>query len=210
MGKFHADITIIVDKEQNGPPQKPPVNIEVTGGNSYGELTKKAEKIQQFISNGNVNGLQKLKLDVEINKAEIQIEIDREYAKRVGLSTGQIAQSLRTSLFGKDVSTYNYKEDDYDINIRFNDTYRTNLNSILQQKVMFMNNRGQKLSIPISAVVKKVKEVNKHAAVVRKNLNNTVTVFAGVQEGFNPNEIINQVKELLLQFDESPEGLFFK
>ena len=209
MGKFHADITIIVDKEQNGPPQKPPVNIEVTGGNSYGELTKKAEKIQQFISNGNVNGLQKLKLDVEINKAEIQIEIDREYAKRVGLSTGQIAQSLRTSLFGKDVSTYNYKEDDYDINIRFNDTYRTNLNSILQQKVMFMNNRGQKLSIPISAVVKEVKEVNKHAAVVRKNLNNTVTVFAGVQEGFNPNEIINQVKELLLQFDESPEGLSF-
>ena len=209
MGKFHADITVIVDKEQNGPPQKPPVNIEVTGGTSYGELTKKAEKIQQFISNGNVNGLQKLKLDVEINKAEIQIEIDREYAKRVGLSTGQIAQTLRTSLFGKDVSTYNYKEDDYDINIRFNDTYRTNLNSILQQKVMFMNNRGQKLSIPISAVVKEVKEVNKHAAVVRKNLNNTVTVFAGVQEGFNPNEIINQVKELLLQFDESSEGLSF-
>ena len=209
MGKFHADITVIVDKEQNGPPQKPPVNIEVTGGTSYGELTKKAEKIQQFISNGNVNGLQKLKLDVEINKAEIQIEIDREYAKRVGLSTGQIAQTLRTSLFGKDVSTYNYKEDDYDINIRFNDTYRTNLNSILQQKVMFMNNRGQKLSIPISAVVKEVKEVNKHAAVVRKNLNNTVTVFAGVQEGFNPNEIINQVKELLLQFDESAEGLSF-
>ena len=209
MGKFHADITIIVDKEQNGPPQKPPVNIEVTGGTSYGELTKKAEKIQQFISNGNIKGLQKLKLDVEINKAEIQIEIDREYAKRVGLSTGQIAQSLRTSLFGKDVSTYNYKEDDYDINIRFNDTYRTNLNSILQQKVMFMNNRGQKLSIPISAVVKEIKEVNKHAAVVRKNLNNTVTVFAGVQEGFNPNEIINQVKELLAQFDDSDEGVSF-
>ena len=39
---------------------------------------------------------------MEINKAEIQIEIDREYAKRVGLSTGQIAQTLRTSLFGKD------------------------------------------------------------------------------------------------------------
>ena len=209
MGKFHADITIIVDKEQNGPPQKPPVNIEVTGGTSYGELTKKAEKIQQFVSNGNIKGLQKLKLDVEINKAEIQIEINREYAKRVGLSTGQIAQSLRTSLFGKDVSTYNYKEDDYDINIRFNDAYRKNLNSILQQKVMFMNNRGQKLSIPISAVVKEIKEVNKHAAVVRKNLNNTVTVFAGVQEGFNPNEIINQVKELLAQFDGSYEGVSF-
>ena len=31
IGNFHADITIVVDKEQSGPPQKPPVNIEVTG-----------------------------------------------------------------------------------------------------------------------------------------------------------------------------------
>ena len=62
-----------------------------------------------------------MKLDVEVNKAEIQIVINREYAKRVGLSTGQIAQSIRTSLFGKDVSTYNYQEEDYDINIRFSE-----------------------------------------------------------------------------------------
>ena len=209
MGKFHADITIIVDKEQNGPPQKPPVNIEVTGGTNYGELTKKAEKIQQFLMAQNIVGLQKLKLDVEINKAEIQVDIDREYAKRVGLSTGQIAQSLRTSLFGKDVSTYNYKEEDYDINIRFDESYRKNLSSILQQKVMFMNNRGQKLSVPISAVVKDIKVVNKHAAVVRKNLNNTVTVFAGVQEGFNPNEIIVEVKDVLAKFDNTNDGLAF-
>ena len=209
MGKFHADITIIVDKEQNGPPQKPPVNIEVTGGTNYGELTKKAEKIQQFLMAQNIVGLQKLKLDVEINKAEIQVDIDREYAKRVGLSTGQIAQSLRTSLFGKDVSTYNYKEEDYDINIRFDESYRKNLSSILQQKVMFMNNRGQKLSVPISAVVKDIKVVNKHAAVVRKNLNNTVTVFAGVQEGFNPNEIIVKVKDVLAKFDKTSDGLAF-
>jgi Cation/multidrug efflux pump len=209
MGKFHADITIIVDKEQNGPPQKPPVSIEVTGGTNYGELTKKAEKIQQFLMAQNIVGLQKLKLDVEINKAEIQVDIDREYAKRVGLSTGQIAQSLRTSLFGKDVSTYNYKEEDYDINIRFDESYRKNLSSILQQKVMFMNNRGQKLSVPISAVVKDIKVVNKHAAVVRKNLNNTVTVFAGVQEGFNPNEIIVEVKDVLAKFDNTNDGLAF-
>ena len=209
MGRFHADITIIVDKEQNGPPQKPPVNIEVTGGTNYGELTKKAEKIQQFLMAQNIVGLQKLKLDVEINKAEIQVDIDREYAKRVGLSTGQIAQSLRTSLFGKDVSTYNYKEEDYDINIRFDESYRKNLSSILQQKVMFMNNRGQKLSVPISAVVKDIKVVNKHAAVVRKNLNNTVTVFAGVKEGVNPNEIIIKVKDVLAKFDKTSDGLAF-
>ena len=207
--KFHADITIVVDKEQSGPPQKPPVNIEVTGSQDYGELTQKAEILQQYLIKQNIDGLQKLKLDVELNKAEIQIDINREYAKRVGISTGQIAQSIRTSLFGKDVSTYNYNDEDYDINIRFSEEDRQDVSSILEQKVMFMNNRGVKLSIPISSVVNKIKEVNKYAAVIRKNQNNTVTVFSGVQEGYNANEIIAVVKKHLADFNKSEEGASF-
>ena len=207
--KFHADITIVVDKEQSGPPQQPPVNIEVTGSQDYGELTQKAEILQQYLIKQNIDGLQKLKLDVELNKAEIQIDINREYAKRVGISTGQIAQSIRTSLFGKDVSTYNYNDEDYDINIRFSEEDRQDVSSILEQKVMFMNNRGVKLSIPISSVVNKIKEVNKYAAVIRKNQNNTVTVFSGVQEGYNANEIIAVVKKHLADFNKSEEGASF-
>ena len=209
IGNFHADITIIVDKEQSGPPQKPPVNIEITGSENYGLLTKKAELIQQFLIKKNIPGIQKLKLDVELNKAEIQININREYAKRVGLSTGQIAQSIRTSLFGKDVSTYNFGDEDYDINIRYDQKYRTSIASVLQQKVMFMNNMGQKLNIPISAVVEDIKVINKHAAVIRKNQNNTVTVFAGVQEGYNPNEVTALVKTQLESFKDSKVGISF-
>ncbi len=207
--KFHADITIVVDKEQSGPPQQPPVNIEITGSQDYGELTQKAELLQQYLIKKNIGGLQKLKLDVEVNKGEIQIDINREYAKRVGISTSQIAQSIRTSLFGKDVSTYNYNDEDYDINIRFSEEDRQDVSSILEQKVMFMNNRGVKLSIPISSVVNNIKEINKYAAVIRKNQNNTVTVFSGVQEGYNANEIIAVVKKHLLEFNESKEGASF-
>ncbi len=207
--KFHADITIVVDKEQSGPPQQPPINIEITGSQDYGELTQKAELLQQYLIKKNIDGLQKLKLDVEVNKGEIQIDINREYAKRVGISTGQIAQSIRTSLFGKDVSTYNFNDEDYDINIRFSEEDRQDVSSILEQKVMFMNNRGVKLSIPISSVVNNIKEINKYAAVIRKNQNNMVTVFSGVQEGYNANEIIAVVKKHLLEFNESKEGASF-
>lgn len=207
--KFHADITIVVDKEQSGPPQQPPINIEITGSQDYGELTQKAELLQQYLIKKNIDGLQKLKLDVEVNKGEIQIDINREYAKRVGISTGQIAQSIRTSLFGKDVSTYNFNDEDYDINIRFTEEDRQDVSSILEQKVMFMNNRGVKLSIPISSVVNNIKEINKYAAVIRKNQNNMVTVFSGVQEGYNANEIIAVVKKHLLEFNESKEGASF-
>ncbi|MCH1612302.1 MAG: efflux RND transporter permease subunit, partial [Flavobacteriales bacterium] len=206
LGKFHADITIVVDKEQSGPPQQPPINIEITGSSNYGELTERAESLQQFLIKKNIEGIQKLKLDVEVNKSEIQIEINREYAKRVGLSTGQIAQSIRTSLFGKDVSTYNFNDEDYDINIRYSEASRSDVSSILEQKIMFMNNRGVKLSVPISSVVKNIKKINKYAAVVRKNQNNTVTVFSGVQEGYNANEIIEVVKEYLNEFENSDAG----
>ena len=206
LGKFHADITIVVDKEQSGPPQQPPINIEITGSSNYGELTERAESLQQFLIKKNIEGIQKLKLDVEVNKSEIQIDINREYAKRVGLSTGQIAQSIRTSLFGKDVSTYNFNDEDYDINIRYSEGNRSDVSSILEQKIMFMNNRGVKLSVPISSVVKTIKKINKYAAVVRKNQNNTVTVFSGVQEGYNANEIIAVVKEYLNEFENSDAG----
>ena len=209
LGKFHADITIVVDKEQSGPPQQPPINIEITGSSNYGELTQRAESLQQFLIKKNIEGIQKLKLDVEVNKSEIQIDINREYAKRVGLSTGQIAQSIRTSLFGKDVSTYNFNDEDYDINIRYSEGNRSDVSSILEQKIMFMNNRGVKLSVPISSVVKNIKKINKYAAVVRKNQNNTVTVFSGVQEGYNANEIIAVVKEYLNEFENSDAGNSF-
>ena len=209
LGKFHADITIVVDKEQSGPPQQPPVNIEITGSSNYGELTERAESLQQFLIKKNIEGIQKLKLDVEVNKSEIQIDINREYAKRVGLSTGQIAQSIRTSLFGKDVSTYNFNDEDYDINIRYSERNRSDVSSLLEQKIMFMNNRGVKLSVPISSVVKNIKKINKYAAVVRKNQNNTVTVFSGVQEGYNANEIIAVVKEYLNEFENSDAGNSF-
>ncbi len=209
LGKFHADITVIVDKEQNGPPQKPPVNIEITGLGDYAKLTEKAKTLQEFLIKKKITGIQKLKLDVETNKSEIQIDINREYAKRIGLSTGQIAQSIRTSLFGKDISTYNFNEEDYDINIRFRNDDRNNMNSILQQKIMFMNNMGQKLSIPVSSVIKQVKMVNKYAAVIRKNQKNTVTIFTGVQEGYNPNEVAEVVKAHLNMFGKSKEGESF-
>ena len=91
------------------------VNIEITGSNNYLTLVDQANKVKNYLDTMQLEGLQKLKLNVETNKAEIKILIDREYAKRAGLSTGQISSTIRTALFGKDVSTYEDGQDNYDI-----------------------------------------------------------------------------------------------
>jgi len=207
---FHADVKIVVDKEKNGPPQDPVVNIEITGSNNYLTLVDQANKVKNYLDTMQLEGLQKLKLNVETNKAEIKILIDREYAKRAGLSTGQISSTIRTALFGKDVSTYEDGQDNYDINIRFDRGSRETLESVLDHSVMFMNNRGKKLKIPISAVVKNVSVVHKNNSIKRLDLTNMVTVFSGVKEGYNENEVVDLVQQKMLAYELTETGMDFK
>jgi len=209
MNRFNSDVKIVVDKEKNGPPQEPPINIEITGSDGFEKLILESNKIRQFLDTMNMPGVQKLKLNVDLNKAEIKIKINREYAKRAGLSTGQISSTIRTALFGKDVSTYTEGEDNFDINIRFEKTNRNALSSVLDHKVMFMNNRGKKLKVPISAVVEKIDVVYKHNAIKRQDLTNMVTISSAVQEGYNPNELVEIVKSKLDDYLDTPNGISF-
>ena len=130
-------------------------------------------------------------VDVKLNKAEINIQLDREYLRTNGMSTGQIASTIRTALFGKDVSTYEYEDDSYDLNVRLGREFRGGIDDLLDQKIMFMNNKGQKLNIPIRSVVKDVKVNYTNSSIKRLDLVNVVTVFSGVEQGANANEVVD-------------------
>lgn len=206
-GKFTADISIVVDKNQNGPPQDPPVNIEVWGPKDYEYTVEWAEKIKKFLGNKNVVGVDKLRLNVETGKPELLINIDRNKAIRFGLSTAQIGTAIRTSVFGNDVSTYKVDDETYDINVRLNERTRNNINEILDQKLTFRNNKGKLLNIPIRSVVKDYQELSSYGSVVRKELNQIVTVFSTVDPNSNPNEVVEELKKYMEEFYKTDEGL---
>ncbi len=201
-----ADVSINVKKEQNGPPQEAPINIEIKGSHNYSKLVDVAEHIRHYLAQKNIGGVQEVKANVKADKAEIQIDLDREFLRRSGMSSGQVASTIRTSLFGKDISTIEIDNDYYDINIRSSAEFRGNIDALLDQKVAFMNNRGQKLNIPIRSVVKDAKIVYKNSSIERKNLENVVTVFSEVMEGFNANEVVDDVKKMMVDFDKSKYG----
>ena len=56
-----------------------------------------------------------MKTDLQTGKPELVVNIDREKARRFGLSTSSIATEVRTALFGKYISKYKEGEDDYEI-----------------------------------------------------------------------------------------------
>lgn len=190
---------ITVDRPKDGPPSGAPVNLEVSGDDYY-LLIKTADELKNFINETNIQGIEELKLDIEQGKPELPIIIDRQKARRLDLSTGQIADALRTSLYGKEVSTFKDGEDDYPINIRLMDKYRYNKDVLLNQKITFRNqNTGKIVQIPISSVAK-TEDASTFSAVKRKDLNRVITISSNVIEGYNPTEINNQIKTVITNF----------
>ncbi len=210
--KFPADVKVIVDKNKEGPPQEAPINIEVSGDKEYTQLIEEAEKIKNYLDRKNVLGVDKLKLNVETGKPELNIEIDREKARLFDVSTGQIASTIRTSIFGKDISTFKDGDDIYDINLRLSKVERNNIDALLDQKLIFMNKRGKTLRIPIRSLVKEPKPTNTYSTVVHKDLVPYVAVESKVTEGYNANEVVAELKDLMEEYameEGLPDGVSY-
>lgn len=198
--KNFPGVNITVDRPQDGPPTGAPINIEISG-DDYEQLLSTSENIKQYINDANILGIEELSLDVEQGKPELPFIIDRQKARSLNVSTGQIADAIRTSLFGKEVSTFKDGEDDYPINIRLMDKYRYNKESLLNQKITFRNaSNGKIVQVPVSAVAHS-ETSSTFSAVKRKELNRVVTIFSNVIEGYNATEINDQIKKVMENYN---------
>ncbi|MBX2845352.1 MAG: efflux RND transporter permease subunit [Saprospiraceae bacterium] len=197
--KGYPGVIITAEKDANGPPAGPPINLELAGEN-YEDLYALATNIKGYINDQNIPGIEELKIDVNTNKPEMEIYVDREKAGNFGLTTAMVGQTLRQSLYGWEASTFKKDGEDYKIMVRFNDDSRYNINALLNQKVTFRNNQGRLLTVPISSVVS-TKNTATFSQIKRKNLKRVVTVYSNVLEGANPTQIVGQIDNLLTNYD---------
>jgi multidrug efflux pump len=212
-GKYNADVEISVAKNSQGPPQGAPVNIEVTGRGEYRDLLVQAEKIKNYLDRQNVPGLEKLKLNVESNRPEIPIQVDRDQIRKLNASTYQVGMAIRKSLLGQDISTYTKDEESYDIVVRFNEESRDNIDAILEQRLIFRNNKGQLMNIPIRSVIKNPEEISSYSAVIRKDQIPLVAITSNITEGANANEVVAILKKKMEKFEKEgnlPEAVQYR
>lgn len=204
VAKGYPGVEIIVEKNADGPPTGKPINIEIQG-EDIDALALLSEDVIQFIEARNIPGIEKLKADVQLGKPELIVHIDREVARRFELSTAQIASGIRTSIFGKEVSKYKTGEDEYPIMVRMNEDYRNDIQALLNQKVTFRNPaNGQIVQVPVSTV-SDIEYSSTYSAIKRKDLDRVITVYSNVLQGYNANEIVAELKELLRSYPW-PEG----
>ncbi|SDA68842.1 Multidrug efflux pump subunit AcrB [Algoriphagus alkaliphilus] len=203
----YPGVLITVDKQRNGPPVGKAVNIEFVGEN-YEQLIAFVADTKEYLESNNIPGLEELKSDLSLGSPEVVIQIDREKARRFGLSTSQIATELRTSLFGLDVSKYKEGEEDFPIQLRLSEEYRYDINTLVNKKIGFRDKFGDKREVPISAVAS-IEYGSTYGSVKRKDLEKAITLFSNVLDGYNPTEINNKIKELMENYT-IPDGLSVK
>jgi multidrug efflux pump subunit AcrB len=198
-------VEITVDQNQNGPPTGKPINIEISG-EEIDELIISAKSFKAFVDSLRIPGIEELKSDFDEGKPEIVIDIDRERANHEGISTGQIGMEIRNAILGKEISKYREGEDQYPIQLRYQNDQRKNIDRILNLIITYRDmNTGLLRQIPLSSVAK-LKYENAYGGIKRKNLKRVITVSSNVLKDYNANEIVMKITSELPKFSKK-EGI---
>ncbi|TQD40449.1 efflux RND transporter permease subunit [Haloflavibacter putidus] len=194
--KGFPGVSVIVEKDNVGPPSGYPINLEIKG-EDYEKMLAEAEEVRSYIKDLHIDGIEELKLDVNKSKPELDVRVNRQKAGKLGVSTATVGQTLRRAIYGEEVSTYKKDDDDYEINVRFQEEFRYDENAIFNQPITFKNqNTGALIQVPISAVVDK-KPTASFSSIKRKDLKRVITLYSNVLEDYNANEIVNQLRREL-------------
>jgi multidrug efflux pump subunit AcrB len=188
-----AGAEITVDKEKNGPPTGKPINIEITNEN-LGTLISDAYSFRKYLDSLGIPGVEELKTDFEMNSPEIIIQINRDRAQRLGISTGQIGMEIRTALYGKEISKLKQDEDEYPIMLRYSKLTRDNIDALINLQITYRDmNTGMLRSIPLSAVAK-IDYTSSYAGIKRLDQKRVITVYSNVLSGYSANDIVPVIK----------------
>ena len=204
LGRYPG-VKLAIEKDESGPPAGDPISVEIIG-DEFETLLAVSDSVLRLIDESDIQGIEGISMDLDIGKPELLVSLDRDKLRRYGLSTFQVANTLRTALFGREVSDFKVGEEEYPINMRLKEEYRYNSSSLLNLSLSFMDD-GQTIQIPLSAIAD-VEYRSTYGAVNRKDLNRVITLSSNVIEGYNATRINAELGALLSAYS-FPEGYGF-
>jgi len=126
-----------------------PIFLTVTGPDleSATAFAKKAEA--QLMK---IKGATEIKLSVEEGSPEIAVQVDRDKMAALGLTLQTVGMTMQTAFNGNTDAKFRAGEYEYDINVRFNEYDRSNINNV--SDLVFINDAGQQIKLSQFASVK--------------------------------------------------------
>ena len=192
-------------KQEQGPPTGPPVNIEISGP-EFNRIVQISTEIKARLNDaaqsGALPGLVDVADNLNTGRPEVQVDVDREQAAKYGLSTSQIARTVRAAIQGTEADTYRSGEDEYDITVRLQESDRRSIESL--ESLTVTNPRGQQ--IPLTSVAD-IHEGTGFGSITRIDQNRVVTVSGDAAPGFNGPDVLSRVQDRLKEYRQAlPPG----
>ncbi|MBC8152795.1 MAG: efflux RND transporter permease subunit [Bacteroidetes bacterium] len=207
LAKVRSSITgipgasISVERENTGPPAGKPISLEIAG-DDFVVLQQIEQQVRKAIADAGIQGIDQLKSDLVTNKPEITIDIDKEKAEREGISTQAIAGTIRTALYGLEVSKFRDPKDEYPIMLRLKETDRNQIDKLLNLNIVYrdMVSGGQVRQVPITSVAN-VAYTTTFSQINRQNQQRVVTLSSDIVPGANGNEINAEILKVVNDLD---------
>ncbi len=194
-GKLAGMITgaeVRVEQQKKGPPSGSPVNMEITGEDIAiaGEI---AAKIRKLIKD--IPGIVDLKDDFIASKPELMVNVDKEKAALLGLSTKTIATTVKSAINGAIVGKYREGKDEYDIVAKLPKKDRNSIESLKRLTVSGANGEP----VPLTSLAE-ISLSSGLGTINRINQKRVVTISSDVAKGFLANDIILKIQKRLANF----------
>ncbi len=137
---------VAVKKQEDGPPQGYPVSFDISG-DDFDQLAKIADDVKARLAK--IPQLVNINWDYDPVRPEIAVDVDREQAQQLGLSTGDVATSVRGAIQGYEAGKYRVGKDEDDVMVRLNPATRENFSGLNQIMVYHEGNQ-----VPLTSVAR--------------------------------------------------------
>lgn len=153
---------------------------------------KLKEKLPLFLEEANKNPVfQGVDCNLKFNKPEINITIDRDKAKNLGISVADIAQTLQLALSGQRLNYFTMNGKQYQVIGQFS---RANRDEVLDIKSMYLRNAAGQL-IQLDNIVQ-FNEASSPPQLYHYNRYQSATVSAGLAPGKTVGDGIAEMEKI--------------
>ncbi|WP_333877108.1 efflux RND transporter permease subunit [Flavobacterium sp.] len=149
-----------------------------------------------------IPGTNEIKLTVEEGNPEINVQVDRDKMSALGLTLQTVGTTMQTAYSGNTDGKFRAGEYEYDINIKYNEFDRKNVNDV--SNLIFVNNAGQQIKLNQFATIT---EGSGPSQLERRDKTASVTV-QGQNVGV-PSGTIVQEWQTRLEKLEKPTGVSY-
>jgi multidrug efflux pump subunit AcrB len=170
-----------------GPPTGDDVSFEVSGAD-YAVIGEIGQSIQYLLEE--YDAFKEVDSDFEASQPEYRISVDRGRAAHHGVSTAEVADTIRTAINGSVIGSFRHEGEEYDIVLRYQEGSRNSLGALRNLEVVSGDTR-----IPLSAVAD-VSPGSSVSVIKRRNLNRAVNVWANFDPAVADRErVIREIDE---------------